>query len=160
MWFGQAFGLPLHVLVNHAVIVFVPLTVIAAVVFVVLPPWRWAVRWPMLGLAVLSLVSAFLAWMSGLTFFAFLNNPPVAVLHRQRGIIMWWLVVALFVITLLGALFIGGRTRMVDGHDRKGAPKLVQIVIGILLVVVAVLAGIQVVLTGDAGARAVWGSQQ
>ena len=160
MWFGEAFGLPLHVLVNHAVIVFVPLTVIAAVVFVVLPPWRWAVRWPMLGLAVLSLVSAFLAWMSGLAFFAFLNNPPVAALHRQRGIIMWWLVVALFVITLLGALFIGGRTRMVDGHDRKGAPKLVQIVIGILLVVVAVLAGIQVVLTGDAGARAVWGSQQ
>ena len=33
-----------------------------------------------------------------------------------------------------------------------------QIVVAVLLVVVAVGAGVQVVLTGDAGARAVWGS--
>ena len=43
-------GLPLHPLVVHAAVVFLPCAALLALVYAAVPRWRWAVRWPMVGL--------------------------------------------------------------------------------------------------------------
>ncbi|MBV9830859.1 MAG: hypothetical protein JOZ82_04630, partial [Marmoricola sp.] len=58
-------GLPLHPLVVHAAVVFVPLAAIAVGVYALASRWRWALRWPMAVLAVLAALAVQLAAMSG-----------------------------------------------------------------------------------------------
>ena len=66
--FGEFRGLPLHVLVVHAAVIFVPLAALCAVLFVALPRWRYLLRWPLVALTVISLVNVLVAVQSGLTF--------------------------------------------------------------------------------------------
>jgi hypothetical protein len=155
--FNDVFGLPLHVLVNHAVVVFVPITVVAAVVFAVIPRWRWLLRWPLVVAAFACLVTGFVAKESGQDFFDSLGKPAVALKHRDLAYALFWILIPFFVMSVVAALLLGGPNPL-RGRDRRGAAKPVQLVVSVLLVVVAVLAGIQVVRTGDAGARAVWGT--
>ena len=63
--FDFVFGLPMHALVIHAVVVFVPLSVLCTVAYVVRPSWRWVLRWPTVAGALISGVSAFVAAESG-----------------------------------------------------------------------------------------------
>ena len=63
--FDFVFGLPMHALVIHAVVVFVPLSVLCTVAHVVQPSWRWVLRWPTVAGALISGVSAFVAAESG-----------------------------------------------------------------------------------------------
>ncbi len=158
--FDQIFGLPVHVLVNHAVVVFVPLTVAVAVVYAVVPRWRWYVRWPLVVGAAVCLVSAYVAKESGQDFYDRLNQPQIANEHRDRAYLLFWILLVFFAVSVLAAVLLGGRSPLAGGHDRRGASKVVQLVVAIVLVIVAVVAGVQVALTGDAGARAVWGPAQ
>ena len=63
--FDFVFGLPMHALVIHAVVVFVPLSALCAIAYVVRPPWRRVLRWPTAAGALISGVSAFVAAESG-----------------------------------------------------------------------------------------------
>jgi uncharacterized membrane protein len=163
MWrhvmFDLVFGLPLHVLVNHAVVVFVPLTAVAAVIFAVVPRWRWLLRWPVLVGAAACLVTGYVAKESGQDFFDRLGQPQVAVMHRDRAYVLFWILLAFFVVSLTATFLLGGRSPLPGSRQVRGASRPVQLVVALLLVAVAVGAGAQVVLTGDAGARAVWGGQ-
>jgi uncharacterized membrane protein len=60
----QINGIPLHPLIVHAAVVFVPLAALAVIAFVV-PKWRWAARWPALVTVVIAAVSVQLAAMTG-----------------------------------------------------------------------------------------------
>src|SRR5438270_246928 len=63
----ERFGdLPLHVLVIHLAVVVLPVAALTAIVFALVPRWRWFLRWPALVLGVGALVCAFVA---GLTAF-------------------------------------------------------------------------------------------
>ena len=63
--FDYIFGLPMHALVIHAVVVLVPLSALSAIAYVLRPAWRRVLRWPTAVGAVVSGVSAFVAAESG-----------------------------------------------------------------------------------------------
>src|SRR5680860_849197 len=92
-------GLPLHPLVVHAAVVFTPVAALLAIVFAVVPRWRWLTRWPA-GLAALaSLGAVWLAKVSGKSFLE--ERPelaPLVKVHEQRGDLLGWFVIGFFVV--------------------------------------------------------------
>ncbi|HZC26782.1 MAG TPA: hypothetical protein VE287_07150 [Actinopolymorphaceae bacterium] len=154
--FDHVFGLPMHVLVIHAVVVFVPLTALAALAYAVVPHWRWLFRWPLLVGSAASFVAGFVARQSGQALFDKLNSPAVANVHASRGHLLFWFLLAFFVVSVAAVFMLGGPSPLTGGRVWGGAAPPVQLVVAALLVVVSVGTGVQVVRTGDAGARAVW----
>ena len=78
-------GVPLHPLVVHAAVVFVPLAVLAVLTLLV-PRWRWASRWVALVVVALAAGSVQLAAMTGddLTLVAFWVLPHTTALRSGR----------------------------------------------------------------------------
>jgi len=58
-------GVPLHPLVVHAVVVLAPLAALTGLVYVVVPKWRWLLRWPLVVLAVAAAGASVLAAREG-----------------------------------------------------------------------------------------------
>ena len=63
-------GVPLHPLVIHAVVVFVPLAALAAVLMA-WPRWRWLARWPALLLTLGATAACYVATVSGAELFLY-----------------------------------------------------------------------------------------
>jgi xanthine/uracil permease len=156
--FDQVTGLPVHVLVIHAVVVLVPLIVLTALAYALVPQWRWLLRWPLLAGSAGCLAAGFVAKKSGEAFFDRLNEPEFVAEHAARGQLLVWLLLAFFLVSAAAAFMLGGPTPLLGGRERAGAARPVQMVVAALLVVVALGTGVQVVRTGDAGARATWSS--
>ena len=140
-------GLPLHPLVVHAAVVFGPLAALLAVGYVAVPGRRDSLRWPMLGLALVAGVSVLAAYLTGRYFLT--QRPELAQLpgvstHRARAKVLLVVTSAFTVVAILSAWL----------HTRTGA---VRVLLAALLGVSALATLVMVVLTGDAGARAVWG---
>ena len=140
-------GLPLHPLVVHAAVVFGPLGAVAALVYVLVPSWRDRMRWPMVGLALVATGAIVVAFLTGNNF---LNSRPElqqlaqVQTHKSRATTLLWVTLGFAVVAVVAGTL----------HERTGAVRLVlRLVLG--LAALAVLIG--VLLTGDAGARAVWG---
>jgi glucan phosphoethanolaminetransferase (alkaline phosphatase superfamily) len=147
---------PLHPLVVHAAVVFVPLAALAAVLFAV-PKWRWLLRWPALVLAVGASVAVQLASMSGedLEHDRHLDSALVHT-HQEYAD---QLRIAMFVLTLLVIVAfwaLGHVTALRDRADRQAKVAALEKPMVVLLPVLAVVVLVLVFLTGDAGARAVW----
>jgi hypothetical protein len=141
-------GLPLHPLVIHAAVVFGPLAALAALAYALVPKWRDRMRMPMLVLAVVAGLAIVAAYITGNSFLH--SKPELEQLqqvqtHASRGRITLWVTLA-FVVVALGAGYL---------HERRGA---VRVAVSGLLAVAALATLVMVVLTGDAGARSVWGS--
>jgi len=153
-------GLPLHPLIVHVVVVFAPLAAVAGLLYAVFPRWRWWLRWPMVACAAIAAVCGVIAVQSGLS----LENqrhlqifPQVAV-HAHRGRILRWILLGFVAVVALGAWWLGGPSALASGRGaRKGRTGAVAIVLQVLLVAGAVAVLVSAFLTGDAGARAVWG---
>lgn len=139
-------GLPLHPLIVHAAVVFGPLGALTALAYAALPGWRDRLRLPMLVMALVATASVLAAYFSGDNFLESrpeLAQKPLVQTHEERAELLLWLVLGFGVLaTVAHAL-----------HARTGAVRLVMRV-ALALVSLAVL--VQVVLVGDAGARAVW----
>jgi uncharacterized membrane protein len=140
-------GLPLHPLVVHAAVVFGPLGALAALGYVAMPRWRDRLRWPMVVLAVVATGSIVVAYVTGLSFY---NSRPdlhqisSLATHRSRGRVLFWVTLPFGVLAVVAGW----------QHARTGALRLLlDGLLGAAALVVLVL----VVLTGDAGARSVWG---
>ena len=141
-------GLPLHVLVVHAAVVFGPVAALAALAYVALPGWRDRLRWPMVVMAVLATGAIVVAYFSGISFYNSrpdLHQLPNLATHKSRGRILFWATLPFGVVAAVTGAWL---------HERTGAARLVP---NALLGVTAVAVLVLVVLTGDAGARAVWG---
>ena len=157
-------GLPLHVLVIHAAVVLTPLTAVLVGVFAVVPRWRWLLRWPAVVAVVVTLGTLLVAKVSGSALLrarAFLLQSPVLAdrihLHQTRANQLVLAMAVLTLLTVAGAWVLGGPSPLVSGRGarvvRDGA---LHRVLPVLLVIAAVVVLVWVVLTGDAGARAVW----
>jgi uncharacterized membrane protein len=154
--FEEIKGLPIHPLVIHAAVVLIPLLVLGAVVYAVLPKLRGRVGWAVVALAVAAPLAALFAKLSGDAFRRRLidkNAISGPVLHRVNdhrslGNITLWFTIALAVTTLL----------LVFITSRRGPaiPRWGVVVLGIVVVALAVGSGYYVFWTGDYGARAVW----
>jgi hypothetical protein len=154
-------GLPLHALVNHAAVVLTPIAVLAALVFAVLPKYRYLTRWPTAALTVIALGSVWIARISGQ---ALVNDQPqlaaLVATHRARAMTLSWLMILFTVVVAVGVWGLGGRSGLISGAGEQVTKVAVlDKVLPALLVVTALVVLVWVLLTGDAGARAVWGSR-
>ena len=152
-------GLPLHPLVVHATVVLVPLAAVAAVVLALVPRWRWLTRWPA---AVLAVVAAGLAWAARLSGDALLEArpglEPLVADHEDLGELAAWSTLPFAAVVLLAAWSLAGPSALASGRGAQESrlPALER-VLPVVVVAGALGVLVLVVLTGDSGARAVWG---
>ena len=155
--FDQINGLPVHALVLHAAVVFVPLLALGAIVYALIGPWRAKIGWAVLLLGVIAPASTFVAKESGQKLYdrligQGLSGKGKSILddHMHFGTMTFWFSLALGVVSIVMVLL----TR----REPAAAPKIVQWVLSAAMVVLGVIAGYYVFRTGDSGATAVWGS--
>jgi hypothetical protein len=154
-------GLPVHPLIIHVVVVFAPLACLAGILYAVVPRWRWWLRWPLVVCAVISAAAGIIAVQSGHDLEAerHLQSLPELAVHEHRGEILRWLMLAFLVPTALGAWLLGGPSPLASGAGARRTPsRALGVAVSALLVAGSVAVLISVVMTGDAGARSVWGS--
>jgi uncharacterized membrane protein len=153
-------GLPIHPLIVHVVVVFAPLAGLAGILYAVLPKWRWLLRWPLVACAVIAAVAGVLAAQSGFSLEHDRNLQQLASVrtHQHRGSILRWALLAFLIPAGLSAWFLGGGSPVVSGWgSREGRTGGVALGLSVLLVASSVFVLVWVALTGDSGARAVWG---
>ena len=150
-------GLPLHPLLVHAVVIFVPLGALSAILFAVLPGWRWLFRWPTLLLALAAVVFTRLAVISGrqLETSRHLGGELLA-RHQAWGHRLEYAVWVYAVVAIVAWWVIPCSARLIGTVDRPSpAPALVTAV-SVVLPVAAAVVLVFAVITGDAGAQALW----
>ena len=140
-------GLPAHGIVIHAAVVLGPLAALFALAYALVPRWRERVRLPMVVLAVIAGLCVVAAYLTGNDLLD--NNPqlgqlPAVQTHEDRAVYALWLTIVFAVVAVVSTLL----------HRRAGA---VRVVLSVALAVSAVSVLVSVILTGDAGAQAVWG---
>jgi hypothetical protein len=142
------------------VVVFAPMAALGGIVYAVMPRWRWWLRWPFVASAVIAAGAGVLAVQSGysLEHLRHLEQLASVQTHRRRGSILRWLLLAFLVPTGLSAWFLGGSSPVISGWgSREGRSGAVAVGLQVLLVVSALIVLVWVFLTGDSGARAIWG---
>jgi hypothetical protein len=144
--FDTLFGLPVHVLLVHAVVVALPVLALAAVAVAVYGPWRRRLALP---LALASFGTSVLAWVtarSGEAFYQRLGMPESAREHTELGETMYW-----FALALTAALLVLGLL------SRRQGMRHAMVALGAVLVfATAGLLTWRVVLVGHSGSAAVW----
>ena len=153
-------GLPLHPLVVHAVVIFVPLAAVSAILHALVPRWRWLLRLPTLVLALGAVVLTRVAVLTGTSlkdekgFTGPLGDRIDRHMHWADR--LEYSVWAFAVVAILAWWVLPHVTPLSGREDRQTpAPALVSaatVLLPILAAVVLVLA----VITGEAGAQAVW----
>src|SRR5919199_86278 len=142
--FDTISGLPVHVLVVHAVVVLLPLMAVVTVAVAVRRGWRSAAPWVVLADAIV-VGLAYAAKESGEVLQERLGQftPNVAEDHGKHGELVPYFALALLVAAVLVWL-------------TSRSARLVPVAVA-----VAVLTGVGALwwtyLTGESGARAVWG---
>ena len=156
--FDQIGGLPVHVLVLHATVVFVPLLALGAIVYAVVPRWRQRIGWAVVALAVIAPVIAFVTRQSGLKLYDRVlaqgisaNGRQILGQHEHFGTMTMWFTIALGVVTLVMTIATLRRTR-------TALPRIADLGLAVVMVVLAAISGYYVYRTGDSGAHAVWGT--
>jgi hypothetical protein len=82
---------------------------------------------------------------------------PLVEVHQDRGAILMWLSLTFVVDAALAAWALGGPSPLTSGRGAQESRGAVGVVAVGLLAGGAVAMVVMTVLTGDAGARAVWG---
>jgi len=151
--FEQFRGIPLHPLVLHAAVVFIPLLAAGAVAYAVIPRLRARIGWEVALLALAGAGSAVVTKLAGDALRAryirrHAITPDYLVMinqHRSFGNMTVWLTIALAVLALL----------MVIVLPRVGQ-RVLNVVIGVVAVGLSAACLYYVFRTGDLGAHIVW----
>lgn len=157
--FDQFNGMPVHVLLVHAAVVFVPLLALAAVVYALVPRVRAQIGWAAALLAIGAPVATFLAKESGEKFRDRLiadgmKGPALEAVnsHQGYGDLTFLFALGLGVVTGLMVLL---TTRPPGGRP---LPRVADLGLALVVLVLAAISGYFVFRTGDSGAQAVWGA--
>ena len=150
-------GLPLHPLLVHAVVILVPLGALSAILFAVLPGWRWLLRWPTLLFAVGAVVIVRIAVISGndLRHDRKLDSPLIDK-HMDWASRLEWSVWVYAVIAVVACWVLPHVTPLKDREDRESPMGSLTTAATILLPISAAVVLVFAVITGEAGAQAVW----
>ena len=153
-------GVPLHPLIVHAVVVFVPLGALSAILFAVVPRWRWLLRWPTLLLALAAVVLTRIAVLTGTSLknqknFSGTLGDRIAT-HQTWAHRLEWSVWVLAVVALLAVWVLPYAARLVGREDRVSPMASLVTVATVLLPIAGAAVLVLAVITGDAGAKAVW----
>jgi uncharacterized membrane protein len=156
--FDQIGGLPVHVLVLHFAVVFIPLLALGAVVYGVVPRWRGRLGWAVVLLAVIAPVCAFVTRESGEKFYDRVTKQGISGKgrelldqHMHYGTNTMWFTIALGVVTLV-------MTIATLRRPTKSLPRVPDVALAVVMVVLAAISGYYVFKTGDSGAHVVWGT--
>lgn len=142
--FDLVFGLPLHVLVNHAVVVLVPLGALAMILMVFVPRLRKSFSYVSAGITLLGAIAATVAAQSGEALSERVGYPGV---HEEWGdslVPVAWALVAVSVAWVVLPRFTGKAVRV--GH----------IVASVAVVGLSVASIVLVILAGHSGAEVTW----
>ena len=155
--FDQINGLPVHALVLHFAVVFVPLLALGAIAYAVIPGWRPRIGWAVVALAVIAPITCFVARQSGQQLYnrvvaQGMRGKALATLnkHMSFGSQTFWWVLGLGVVTLVMVLLTWRTGRL---------PMVVSAAGSVVMIVLAVISGYYVYRTGDSGATVVWNPQ-
>ena len=150
--------MPLHPLVVHAVVVLGPLAALTGLVYAAVPRWRWLLRWPLLVLAVLTAVTAFLATTSGDDLLeARPELEPLVEEHEERGELLRNVALGYVPVSVLAAWALGGVSALASGRGAQETRGAFGVLAAVLLAVASVALLVTLFLAGDSGAQAVWG---
>jgi uncharacterized membrane protein len=141
--FDTIAGLPLHVLVNHVVVVLLPLLAVLTVVVAVRRNLRERYAWWLVGANVVMYLVTLVTKASG-EYLQRSLGPQVAQEHSQIATVLPWF--ALFLAVASAGTALTARNRALG-----------PVAVGVSIVA-ALAAVVWTVRTGDSGARAVWGS--
>jgi hypothetical protein len=146
--------LPLHPLLVHAVVVLTPLTALAVALTALWPAARRRLGYapPIAALLVAGLVPLTVA--AGEALADTVGRIPAISRHEALGKMLIPWTVAL----LVAAVAVAATDRMLPRLRRADVRRVIAVLVPAVAVVAAVGTIVVTVLTGDAGARAVWGS--
>jgi uncharacterized membrane protein len=142
-------GLPLHPLVVHGPVVFIPLLVLLALLYALVPRLRGRIGWLTVIMAFVAPLSALAAKITGDAFRARIAQlSPHARFdlidgHRHLGTLTLYFTTALALLVLAMVLI-------------RNKPRVLNIVLIVLVVVMSAVSAYYVWRTGDAAARIVW----
>ncbi|MCA2213812.1 DUF2231 domain-containing protein [Jidongwangia harbinensis] len=157
--FDQINGLPVHALVLHAAVIFVPLLAVGAVVYGLVPRWRPKIGWAVVLLAIAAPVTSLVARQSGVALFDRLkaqNSVSPAgqrIIEDHMGYGTLTLVFSL-ILGIVSLIMVFATLRRPDHR----LPRMADLGLAAVMVVLAALSGYYVFQTGDSGATAVWGT--
>ena len=155
--FDQINGLPVHALILHAAVIFVPLLAAGAIVYALMPRWRPQIGWAVGLLALVAPITTLVTMLSGSELYnrlidQGLKGPGKEILddHMGFGSLTFWCTLGLGVVTLV---LVG-----LTWRRESTLPKAAGIGLQAVVIVLAVVSGYYVFRTGDSGATAVWGT--
>jgi hypothetical protein len=151
-------GIPAHPLVVHAAVVLVPLAALFAAAYAVWPRRRWQTRTPALVLAIVAALSVQLATMTGSQLKVHLHeNTSLIHTHEEYA---GYLQAAMWVLTglMIIAWWALPHENPLPDKDHQSGVRLLAWPLAVLVPIASVAVLVLVVMTGDAGARAVWGT--
>ena len=152
--FDTIFGLPLHALIVHAVVVLLPLASVAVLASAVWPKFRaWAGPLPLiLSVVVTAMVPVTTESGEYLEHAINAQNNPLVQKHSQLAdlLIYWSIGLVIGAAAVYAVHFISKR------KNAKPLGRPVVLAAAALAVVLSVGALVHVIRVGDAGARAVW----
>jgi uncharacterized membrane protein len=156
-------GLPAHPLFVHVPVVLIPTTIVAAIVFVIKPPWltRYGIALALASIVAMS--SVFLAMQAGAALRGALNLQGEAAKliseHSQAAhilAIVYVLFTATLIVTFAAQRISGGMPTGLGIVDSLLSRRPILTALRVMLVVLSVIAGYMCFRTGDLGAKAVW----
>ena len=152
--FDTFFGLPVHALVIHVVVVVVPLAATGVVAIAAVPRWRARFGVVVLALATAGLAAVPVATRSGGELEDRLGAGGVVARqindHQEKGELVIWPTLAMWVLAI--ALVLMERQAQ-DRQRRRG--RAIKVVAA-LAALAAVAAAAQVTIAGHLGTTAVW----
>jgi hypothetical protein len=155
--FDQVNGLPVHALVLHAAVIFVPLLAAGAIVYALVKRWRSKIGWAVGGLAVVAPVTALVSMLSGNALFDRLiaekrvsgAGAEIISDHQGFGQLTFAFSLGLGIVTLILVLM--------TLRKAGSLPRVADLGLSVVMVALAAVTGYYVFRTGDSGATAVWG---
>jgi hypothetical protein len=134
----------LHILVNHAVVVLIPLGVIAMILVIFVPRLRRHYLYVSVGLIVIAAVAAIIAEKSGESLANRVGSPGIHQEWGERLVAVAWALVAVSVVWAILLRFTTALARVA------------AIVAAVAVVVLAGASVVLVILAGHSGAEVTW----
>lgn len=150
--------LPLHPLLVHAAVVFIPLAALAAIGFALRPDWRWVLRWPTAMLNALAIPTLFITRMTGDQLaHATTDNHDLIEKHDQMAGLLTIVGLPMMALALYATWAFASTSPLPSGRGSRTArhPSLAALVRWVL-VLLGLATLVATVLTGHSGATAVW----
>ncbi|WP_104089383.1 hypothetical protein [Cryobacterium sp. N19] len=154
-------GLPLHVLIVHAVVIVVPLAALCTLLTAFWPAVRrrLGIVTPLVALAALALVPLAVQageWLQS----RLVNVTPLLGTHTALGRTMLPWVIALFLVAVVQWVwyryFVGAGGRFASAVPSRRGRLVATIILDLAVLVSAIEAVVTVALIGESGSRAVW----